>query len=290
MTDLAIAFKATPTLALSEHRTLRFAMLFLLYVAQGLPIGLFQVAVPAWLAQNGASAGAIGAVLAMTLLPWTLKLFYCFLVDRYAFLAMGRRRPWVIVSQLGIVSGLLIMAFVNPAVAQIGLIAAFAFAVNVAASMQDVAVDGLAVDLLPDGRNCAGQWLLLRRSGDWNGAKRRHWRHAYRLSRIADCVAGACSDHLCHSHHHYNRARTARRAAPALDRMVPHCSAISTCIRAPLRPIIRNLFSAMCKRAKHSFFCQRCSQQARSREYSLAWGRFIRCGYWGGKRTCIAGG
>jgi PAT family beta-lactamase induction signal transducer AmpG len=39
-------------------------MLFLLYVAQGLPFGLFQVAIPAWLAHNGASAGAIGAVLA----------------------------------------------------------------------------------------------------------------------------------------------------------------------------------------------------------------------------------
>lgn len=149
MLEAVLARSAPSPFSLSEHRTLRFVMLFLLYVAQGLPLGLFQVALPAWLAQNGASAGAIGAVLAMTLLPWTLKLFYCFLVDRYAFLAMGRRRPWIIASQLGIVAGLLAMAMVNPAIEQASLIAAFAFAINLASSMQDVAVDGLAVDVLP---------------------------------------------------------------------------------------------------------------------------------------------
>jgi MFS transporter, PAT family, beta-lactamase induction signal transducer AmpG len=149
MTDAAAAPAARPLVALSEQRNLRFFVLFLLYVAQGLPFGLFQAAVPAWLAQNGASAGEIGAVLAMVMLPWTLKLIYCFLVDRYAFLAMGRRRPWIIVSQFGIVAGLIAMAIVNPSADQASLVAAFAFAINIASSMQDVAVDGLAVDILP---------------------------------------------------------------------------------------------------------------------------------------------
>ena len=149
MADAAIAPAARPSPALSEHRNLRFFVLFLLYVAQGLPFGLFLAAIPAWLAQGGASAGEIGTVLAMVMLPWTLKLFYCFLVDRYAFLAMGRRRPWIIVSQLGIVAGLGAMAIVNPAAEQASLVAAFAFAINIASSMQDVAVDGLAVDILP---------------------------------------------------------------------------------------------------------------------------------------------
>lgn len=137
------------TFALSEHPNLRIFVLFLLYFAQGMPFGLFQVAIPAWLAQNGASAAEIGAVLALVMLPWTLKLFYCFLVDRFAFLAMGRRRPWVIVSQLGIVAGLVIMAIVNPAASEASLVAAFAFAINVCSSMQDVAVDGMAIDVLP---------------------------------------------------------------------------------------------------------------------------------------------
>lgn len=149
MATQAVPVVRASAFALSEHRHLRLFVLFLLYFAQGMPFGLFQVAIPAWLAQNGASAAEIGAVLALVMLPWTLKLFYCFLVDRYAFLAMGRRRPWIIVSQAGIVAGLIIMATINPAASEASLVAAFAFAINVCSSMQDVAVDGLAIDVLP---------------------------------------------------------------------------------------------------------------------------------------------
>ena len=150
MTDATIALGApSRSLALSEHRTLRIVTLFLLYFAQGLPFGLIDFALPAWLAQNGASAAAIGGVLAMIVLPWTFKLGYAFIMDRYAFLAMGRRRPWILVGQFGLVAALTAMAFADPGVQQIGLIAALAFAMGLASAFQDVAVDGLAVDILP---------------------------------------------------------------------------------------------------------------------------------------------
>lgn len=149
MIDQAIALPTLRPVSLSEHRRLRFATLFLLYVAQGLPFGLIDFALPAWLAQNGASAAAIGGVLAMIILPWTFKLAYGFVMDRYAFLAMGRRRPWIIVGQAGLFSGLLAMALVNPGAHQLGLIAAFAFILGMTSAVQDVAVDGLAVDILP---------------------------------------------------------------------------------------------------------------------------------------------
>lgn len=135
--------------ALSEHRNLRFATLFLLYFAQGLPFGLIDFALPAWLAQNGASAAEIGSVLAMVILPWTFKLAYGLLMDRYAFLAMGRRRPWIIIGQLGLGLGFVAMAFADPGAHQISVIAMFAFALGLSSAVQDVAVDGLAVDILP---------------------------------------------------------------------------------------------------------------------------------------------
>ena len=149
MASAALAIAARPSLALSENRNLRFVVLFLLYVAQGLPFGLIDFALPAWLAQNGASAAAIGGVLAMIILPWTFKLAYGFIMDRYAFLAMGRRRPWIMVGQAGLVAALVAMAMANPDVEQIGMIAALAFAMGLASAFQDVAVDGLAVDILP---------------------------------------------------------------------------------------------------------------------------------------------
>ena len=150
MTEIALTRGLPQLPALSEHRTLRLMTLILLYFAQGLPFGLFDYALPAWLAQNGASAAAIGGVLALIGLPWTFKLAYGFVTDRYAFLAMGRRRPWIILSQFGLVAALLAMAAVNPGVHQFALLGAFAFALGLASSIQDVAVDGLAVDILPE--------------------------------------------------------------------------------------------------------------------------------------------
>ena len=139
-----------PQLALSEHRTLRVTTLFLLYIAQGLPLGLINFALPGWLAQNGASAAAIGALLAMANLPWTFKLAYGVVMDRYAFLAMGRRRPWIIAGQLGMIGTFAVMAVMNPDAADIALVTAFAFALGMGSAIQDVAVDGLAADILPE--------------------------------------------------------------------------------------------------------------------------------------------
>ena len=57
---------------LSEGRRLRLFTLFILYVAQGVPLGLFWFAIPAWMAANGARAADVGYVLGLTALPWTL--------------------------------------------------------------------------------------------------------------------------------------------------------------------------------------------------------------------------
>ncbi len=149
MTEASLTFSAPRPLTLSEHPSLRFVVLFLLYFSQGLPFGLIDFSLLAWLAQNGASAADIGSVLAMVILPWTFKLAYGLVTDRYAFLSMGRRRPWIIIGQLGLVAAFVAMALVNPGVHQIGLIAAFAFALGLSSAVQDVAVDGLAVDILP---------------------------------------------------------------------------------------------------------------------------------------------
>ena len=66
---------------LAENRSLRLFTLFILYVAQGVPIGLFWFAIPAWMAANGAGAADVGYVLALTALPWTLKLVNGFIMD-----------------------------------------------------------------------------------------------------------------------------------------------------------------------------------------------------------------
>ena len=150
MATQALPMLPAKPFALTEHHNLRTATLFLLYFAQGLPFGFIEFAMLAWLAQNGVSAAAIGSVLAALALPWTFKLAYGFIMDRYAFLPMGRRRPWIITGQLGLVAAFAAMAIANPSPAQIGLIAGLAFVIGLSSATQDVAVDGLAVDILPE--------------------------------------------------------------------------------------------------------------------------------------------
>ena len=138
----------TPTLA--EHRVLRFAAFTLLYAAQGLPYGLLSIAVPAYMAARGFSAGVIGAYMGVVLLPWTFKLLDGPIMDRWTLLAMGRRRPWVLVGQIGMVVTSLAMAVAPDPFGQVAVLMSLGFAINFFAAFQDVAVDGMAIEIVPE--------------------------------------------------------------------------------------------------------------------------------------------
>ncbi len=136
--------------AVSESRRLRLSLIFILYLAQGVPLGLFYIAIPAWMAANGASAAAVGTVLGFTSLPWTLKFFNGFIMERYPYLPMGRRRAWLIGAQSLMVFGMLAMALLDPAFSDVAILSALSFCIMTATTFQDVAIDGMAVDLVPD--------------------------------------------------------------------------------------------------------------------------------------------
>lgn len=136
-------------LILERSTKLRLFTLLILYIAQGVPIGLFWFAIPAWMAANGASAADVGYVLTLTALPWSLKLVNGFIMDRYTFLPMGRRRAWIVGAQLVMIALLVTCAALQPAASDILLLGAAGFIVNMATTFQDVGVDGLAVDILP---------------------------------------------------------------------------------------------------------------------------------------------
>jgi PAT family beta-lactamase induction signal transducer AmpG len=135
--------------ALSEHRRLRLWAFFLLYITQGIPVGLLMVAIPAWLAANGASAAQVGTFIGIAFLPWSLKLANGLLMDRFCYRPMGRMRAWIIGSQAMMIVTLLVIAVLAPGAADITLLAVLGFALNLCATFNDVAVDGMAVDLVP---------------------------------------------------------------------------------------------------------------------------------------------
>jgi PAT family beta-lactamase induction signal transducer AmpG len=145
---------------LAQSRHLRLFTLFILYVAQGVPIGLFWFAIPAWMAAQGASAADIGFVLGMTALPWSLKLVNGFFMDRYTFLPMGRRRAWIIGAQLTMIVLMAGAALLEPKVDEVVVLAAIGFLVNLATTFQDVGVDGLAVDIMEEDERARGSGMM----------------------------------------------------------------------------------------------------------------------------------
>ena len=134
---------------LAESSRMRYAAGSSMYFAQGIPYGLMNIAVPAWLASQGVGAGQIASFLAIIILPWAFKLLSGPLMDRYQFLPMGRRRPWVLGAQLGMTLSFFGLVLVDNPVEQIGLLMILGLLINVFAATQDVAVDGMAIDVTP---------------------------------------------------------------------------------------------------------------------------------------------
>ena len=134
---------------LSRSSKLRYSTGALAYFAQGIPAGLLHIAVPAWLSTQGIGAQGIANYLGIIMLPWAFKLIVGPLMDHYEFLPMGKHRPWVIVAQAGMVLSLLALALVDDPVGQLGLLTAIGFLINAFTATQDVAVDGMSINLTP---------------------------------------------------------------------------------------------------------------------------------------------
>ena len=124
-------------------------MLCGLYVAQGVPFGFVTITLAAALAAAGATADDIGKVIALSTLPWALKWIAGPFVDRFTIVSMGRRRPWILLGQAGMVLTLVAMALIPDPTAQISLLGGLSFTHSCFNALQDVSVDALAVDLLP---------------------------------------------------------------------------------------------------------------------------------------------
>ena len=138
------------SLILQRSARLRYITAAMLYFAQGIPQGLLAIAMPAWLASQDVEAGVIASYLAVIVLPWAFKLVAGPLMDRFGFPAMGGRRPWILAAQFGMVLSLLGLTAIDDPASQMSLLMALGALVNVFAATQDVAVDGMAIDLVPE--------------------------------------------------------------------------------------------------------------------------------------------
>lgn len=151
-----------PTLV--ESRWARTLLFPALYFAQGVPWGFVSVGYVVMLTDLGLDDATIGALLGLAYLPWSFKFVAGPVLDRIPMLRIGRRRPVVMLAEFVMGGSLLGLLFVDPA-RDVTLTSAILFVHNACAALQDVAVDALAVDVLPeDERGRANSYMWAAKS------------------------------------------------------------------------------------------------------------------------------
>ena len=126
----------------------RVITLSALYVAQGVPWGFITVTMVTFLAAEGADAGDLAYLLTLGTLPWSFKFLWGPIIDRFQMPKLGRRRPWILIAQTGMIALLVTMLMVPDLTNNISLLGALFFVYNVFTALQDVSTDALAVDVL----------------------------------------------------------------------------------------------------------------------------------------------
>ena len=146
--------------ALSENAFLRYITFSALYFAQGIPQGLFWYAMPAWMAMNGKTPAEIGSFVAVIGIPWSLKIVAAPFMDRFTYLPMGRRKPWILFGQAGLVASFIALAVVRDPLDHLPILMFIGFMSSLASIFQDISVDSLAIDILPVNQQARANGLM----------------------------------------------------------------------------------------------------------------------------------
>jgi PAT family beta-lactamase induction signal transducer AmpG len=136
----------------------RLTAFFGLYLSEGLPQGFTGTAVALEFKRMGMSGAAIGTFAAMIMLPWTWKWLAGPLVDNLHFKQFGRRKQWIVFTQVGMILTLMAAIRLFPQVTigadgsrtfiGLALFSAVLLAHNIFSASQDVAIDALACSTL----------------------------------------------------------------------------------------------------------------------------------------------
>jgi PAT family beta-lactamase induction signal transducer AmpG len=124
----------------------RIAVMLPLGMASGLPLALTAGTLQGWLTVAGVDLKTIGSF-SLVGIPYTIKFLWAPLLDRITLPWLGRRRGWMLVTQLGVAIGLMLMAAIGPGDRPewLGLLAVF---VAFLSASLDIVFDAYRTDLL----------------------------------------------------------------------------------------------------------------------------------------------
>lgn len=116
--------------------------------SSGLPLYLLINLVPAWLKTEGVDIKAIG-FFALIQFPYTWKFVWSPLLDRFPILGLGRRRGWMLLTQLGLLAVIAAFGLFAPQ-RDLWSIAVLAVGVAIFSASQDIVLDAFRRELLDD--------------------------------------------------------------------------------------------------------------------------------------------
>src|SRR5437660_3520477 len=139
---------------------LRARVLIVLFLgfSSGLPLALSGSTLQVWATESGVNLRTIG-LFAIIGTPYTIKFLWAPLVDALDVpllsRLLGRRRGWLVLSQLLLTAAIVLLGACDPSAAP-GLVAFGALLVATASATQDIVIDAFRVESLPDEEQAAG--------------------------------------------------------------------------------------------------------------------------------------
>jgi PAT family beta-lactamase induction signal transducer AmpG len=192
--------------------------LALLGFSSGLPLALTDSTLKAWLRESGIDLKTI-SFFALVGLPYNLKFVWAPFLDRYSLPFLGRRRGWMLATQLLLAAALFFMSGSDPN-GGLAWIGALALGISFLSASQDIVADAWRTEKLPKEHQGTGVavWigayrvaLLAAGAGALIIAQHLGWGAAYRLMALLAFV-GAVGTFLAGEPESIRPPRTLREA------------------------------------------------------------------------------
>src|SRR5689334_21411144 len=135
-----------PSSTLEVYRSPRLAVILALGFSSGLPLALTGGTLQAWMTVEGVDLSTIG-IFTLVGSPYIWKFLWAPAMDRFVPPFLGRRRGWLVVTQLVLAGGIAAMAFLSPRT-DLAAIAWLALFVAFASASQDIVVDAYRTDVV----------------------------------------------------------------------------------------------------------------------------------------------